>query len=88
MNSFRLSSNQRVHPEILNAKPPGRKDARIFYFCGNTQRGTNSFYFGPDLPLFFVFSFVTIVSFVVEALNKVIDDMNLRGYSFTAPHQS
>jgi hypothetical protein len=42
------------------------------------RRKTNSFYFAPDLPLFFVLSFVTFVSFVVKALNKVIADANLK----------
>jgi hypothetical protein len=33
-----------------------------------TRRETNSFHFALDLPLFFVLSFVTFVTFVVAAL--------------------
>ena len=39
---------------------------------------TNSFDFALDSPLFFEFSFVPFVYFVVKALNKVVKAINLK----------
>jgi hypothetical protein len=71
-------SDQTFHHDPAQSSEASGHEGTHAYLRSVQAKENQFFLFSLNLPLFFVLFFVTFVSFVVNAVNKVIDDANLK----------